>query len=315
MFLGAFRPEFPRTVLILFGGHSVRCLQFDPASVPSALVSAPMGPGILSGSVEDHRRRHPSSFLEVDAISGLEVLHSSTGRRGVVVSCAKGGVTLRLSNNATASFRLIPGAFRIDGRPVSLRVPRVADNVTKIGPAGSVVVPRTRARVAIESRIWVEGKHDAELVEKIWGDDLRHVGVVVEPMHGMDDLVGQVRSFDPGPNRRLGILLDHLIPGTKESREVDRLTRTLAPARPHVLVVGHPFVDVWEAVKPSVVGIEAWPEIRHGRPWKQGVCERLNVGEPALFWRRVLNSVSSFTDLDISLINSVERLIDFVEGD
>ena len=30
-----------------------------------------------------------------------------------------------------------------------------------------------RARVARASRIFVEGRHDAELVEKVWGDDLR----------------------------------------------------------------------------------------------------------------------------------------------
>ena len=39
---------------------------------------------------------------------------------------------------------------------------------------------RAQARVARQSRIYVEGRHDAELVERIWGDDLRHVGVVVE---------------------------------------------------------------------------------------------------------------------------------------
>ena len=36
----------------------------------------------------------------------------------------------------------------------------------------------------------MEGKHDAELVEKVWGHDLRIEGVVVEPLHGVDDLPG-----------------------------------------------------------------------------------------------------------------------------
>ena len=31
-----------------------------------------------------------------------------------------------------------------------------------------------------------------------------------------------------------------------------------------MLVVGHPFIDIWEAVKPSSVGIAAWPKIPHG---------------------------------------------------
>jgi hypothetical protein len=265
--------------------------------------------------VDEHRRRHPSTYLEVDAEPGLLVLHSATGRRGTVVSCAKGAVTLRLQNDAVVSMRLVPGAFRIDGRPVTLRIPRPKAREPDIGPSGSLGHPRPVARVARDSRIWVEGMHDAELIEKIWGDDLRHVGIVVEPLHGMDDLVEAVSEFGPSPDRRLGILLDHLVPGSKESREADRLTRALGAKRAHVLVVGHPFVDVWEAVKPSIVGIPEWPQVPMGRPWKQGVCMRLNVGEPALFWRRVLKSVTSFTDLDVSLINSVERLIDFAEGD
>lgn len=296
--------------------HSERCLQFLPQSVPSAQVSTRQGPGILSGPVDEHRRRHPSSYLEVEAEPGLEVVHSATGRRGVVVAAAKGAVTIRLRNDAIVKLRLSPGSFRIDGRPVSLCPvrPRTTESIPDIGPAGGLVERHAPARVAIDSRIWVEGIHDAELIEKIWGDDLRHVGIVVEPLHGMDDLTAAVKRFGPSRDRRLGILLDHLVPGTKESYEADLLVKSLGFTRTNVLIVGHPFVDVWEAVKPSVVGIDAWPSIPMGRPWKEGVCQRLNVGEPALFWRRILNSVTSFTDLDVSLINAVERLIDFAEG-
>ena len=43
--------------------------------------------------------------------------------------------------------------------------------------SGSRAVAGTRARVARGSRIWVEGRHDAELVEHVWGDDLRVEGV------------------------------------------------------------------------------------------------------------------------------------------
>lgn len=272
--------------------------------------------GILAGSIDDHRRRHPSSYLEVDAEQGLEVVHASTGRRGTVVSATKGAVTLRLPNEALVTLRLQSGAFRIDGRPVTLRIPKpdAPEPGRSFGPSGSIAATPHRARVALDSRIWVEGIHDAELIEKVWGDDLRHVGIVVEPMHGMNDLLSAVRKFAPTRQRRLGILLDHLIPGTKENWEADRVINTLGRSHDDVLIVGHPFVDVWEAVKPSVVGIPAWPEVPRGRPWKQGICDQLGAGEPALFWRRVLNSVSSITDLDTSLINSVERLIDFTEG-
>ena len=73
----------------------------------------------------------------------------------------------------------------------------------KLTASGSIKDPKQRARVARPSRIWVEGIHDADLLEKIWGDDLRSVGVVVEPMHGADDLPEAVRRFDPCPRRRL----------------------------------------------------------------------------------------------------------------
>ncbi len=69
------------------------------------------------------------------------------------------------------------------------------------------------ARVARASRLWVEGVHDAALLERIWGDDLRIEGVVVEPLDGIDELVAHVRDFRPGPQRRIGVLVDHLVPG------------------------------------------------------------------------------------------------------
>ena len=45
------------------------------------------------------------------------------------------------------------------------------------------------------------------------------------------------------------MLVDHLVPGSKESRIAASVTGA------DVLVVGHPYIDVWEAVKPSSVGI------------------------------------------------------------
>jgi hypothetical protein len=152
----------------------------------------------------------------------------------------------------------------------------------------------------------VEGLHDAELVERVWGHDLRVEGIVVEPMHGMDDLVAAVAEFEPGPQRRLGILVDHLVAGTKETRAAQQVVG------PHVLVTGHPFVDVWEAVKPATVGIRAWPRVPRGTDWKTGVCAALRWGEPADGARRVLGAVRSFRDLETPLIGAVEQLIDFV---
>ena len=175
-----------------------------------------------------------------------------------------------------------------------------------ITTSGSIAASSQPAKVAEASRIWVEGLHDAALVEKVWGDDLRDAGIVVEPLGGVDDLVAAVAEFGPASHRRLGILLDHLVHGTKESREA------AAATGPHVLIAGHPFVDIWAAIKPSAVGIDAWPDVPLGESWKDGICLRLGAEAPAAFWRRVLASVRDWRDLDVSLINAVERLIDFV---
>jgi len=152
----------------------------------------------------------------------------------------------------------------------------------------------------------VEGVHDAALVERVWGHDLRVEGVVVEPVEGIDDLADRVASFAPRRGRRLGVLVDHLVPGSKESRIVAQV------AGPHVLVTGHPYVDVWQAVKPRALGIAAWPEVPRGQPWKEGVCAALGVSDPQEMWRRVLGAVDSWNDVETPLVGAVERLIDFV---
>ena len=79
----------------------------------------------------------------------------------------------------------------------------------------------------------------------------------------------------------------------------------------NVLITGHPFVDVWEGVRPKVLGIDAWPQVPRGQPWKDGVCAALGV-DPARFWPQLRNRVHSFADLRPELVGAVERLIDFV---
>ena len=183
--------------------------------------------------------------------------------------------------------------------------------------SGSVAVPDVSARVARQSRIYVEGRHDAELVEKVWGDDLRIEGVVVEYLGGVDDLADHLRGFRPGPDRRVGVLVDHLVPGSKESRIADAVRRS--PVGPHVLVVGHPFVDIWQAVKPERLGLARWPEVPKREDWKRGTCQRLgwphrDQADIARAWKHVLGGVRGFQDLDPTLLGRVEELIDFVTG-
>jgi hypothetical protein len=262
------------------------------------------GRDVLAG---DWRRRR--AVPEVDAEPDLVVEDADSGFCGAVVGFDSGAVVLEDRRGRRRNFPLLPAAFLLDGRPVTLRRPAPSAPVRaarRRTASGSAAVEGVRARVAQASRIWVEGVHDAALVERIWGDDLRVEGVVVEPLDGIDALDAKVRAFAPDAGRRLGVLVDHLVPGSKESRIVARVTS------PHVLVTGHPYVDVWQAVKPSAVDIEAWPRVPAGQPWKEGVCAALGVAEPAQLWRHILSRVDSFHDLETPLINAVERLIDFV---
>ncbi len=250
------------------------------------------------------RPRPPAPQVEAEA--GLVVEEPVTGWCGAVVECDKERVSLEDRRGRVRVFPLGPG-FLLDGAPVVLvrPVPKPGAGL-RTTASGSIAVPGLRARTARGSRIWVEGKHDAELVERVWGDDLRVEGVVVEPLDGVDDLPARVRAFAPASGRRLGVLVDHLVAGSKESRVVAAVTGS------HVLVTGHPYVDVWQAVKPAAVGIRAWPAVPRGVPWKEGVCGALGWGEPWEGWRRVLAAVDSYQDLEVPLLQSVERLLDFV---
>jgi hypothetical protein len=131
---------------------------------------------------------------------------------------------------------------------------------------------------------------------------------VVEPLDGIDDLVAHVRAFAPTSERRIGVLVDHLVPGSKE-------TRIAAQVRdPNVLVNGHPYIDIWQAVKPTALGIDRWPEVPRGTNWKDGICAALRVSDPREMWRLVLGSVDSYADVEVPLLRAVEELIDFVTG-
>ncbi|EYR63458.1 hypothetical protein N866_20420 [Actinotalea ferrariae CF5-4] len=253
---------------------------------------------------------------------GLVVEDVSTGWVGAVVRTEKSGgmhvVVLEDRRGRTRTFPLGPG-FWVDGRPVELVAPAGAP--APAPPArtasGSVAVHGARARVARGSRIWVEGKHDAELVEKVWGDDLRLEGVVVEMLDGVDDLAAAVRDFAPSGDRRLGVLVDHLVAGSKESRIAADAVRA-APAGT-VLVLGHPYVDVWQAVRPERIGLDSWPRVERGTEWKRGILAHLGwpaseQADVARAWQRILGTVRDYRDLEPSLLGRVEELIDFVTG-
>ena len=254
----------------------------------------------------------------VEAVNGLVVECARTGWCGAVVGWQKGAdgwaVMLEDRHGTRRPFGLGP-SFLIDGELVTLTRPRAAAAVT--APArtasGSVAVPQQRARTARASRIWVEGRHDAELIERVWGADLRVEGVVVEELGGVDELPTRAREYRPGDGRRIGVLVDHLVPGSKETRIADAVTQEWPG---DVIVLGHPYIDVWQAIRPQVIGIDAWPVIPRGTPWKEGICEALGWGsDTGLAWRRLLGQVRDYTDLEPSLLGRVEELIDFVTAE
>ena len=261
----------------------------------------------------------PAPPRRVELKRGM-VLEDLNGWVGEVVRAERIGgeifFGLEDAHGRVKNFPLGIGYF-LEGEPVEIVAPTPRKTSgRKISRSGSVAVENAPARVARASRIWVEGLHDAELVEKVWGHDLRIEGIVVEPLHGVDDLATAVKEFSPGPERRLGILVDHLLKGTKEERVVAEAL-AVPGAAGNIKIVGHPFIDIWQAVKPQVLGNPAWPQVPRGEDWKKGILRRLgqphqNQEDVANAWKRILSRVDSYSDLDPTLLGPVESLIDFL---
>jgi Protein of unknown function (DUF3097) len=263
---------------------------------------------LVSGPRKPRSTEHPVEL-------GMVVEDAETGYVGAVVRVEYGRIDLEDRHGRTRGFPLGPG-YLLEGRPVILTAPRRPSPAGSDRTAsGSVAVSGARARVARASRIYVEGRHDAELIAQVWGEDLRIEGVVVEYLGGVDDLVGIVAEFRPGPGRRLGVLVDHLVAGSKEARIAEAVRK--GPGGPNTLVVGHPYVDIWQAVKPQRLGLAAWPNVPRDIEWKHGACRALdlphaNQADIASAWRRIRSRVRNWTDLEPELISRVEELIDFV---
>jgi hypothetical protein len=258
---------------------------------------------------------------EVPIELGMVLEDTQSGWVGAVTRVEKSGgmhvFCLEDRRGKSRTFELGYG-FLLDGRPVRLTppAPRKAPADPKRTASGSIAVEGVRARVARASRIWVEGKHDAELVEKVWGDDLRLEGIVVEPLHGVDDLAAAVADFRPGPERRLGILVDHLVAGSKESR-IAAQALSVPGAPGNVLIVGHPYVDVWQAIRPQTLGIPAWPNVPRGMDWKTGILKAFGwphetAEDVGLGWQKLLGAVRTYADLEPALLGRVEEVIDFL---
>ncbi|QAY60710.1 DUF3097 domain-containing protein [Microbacterium protaetiae] len=240
------------------------------------------------------------------------------GYCGAVVSVSGGLVELEDRRGKRRMFPLGPG-YLVDGEAVILVAPTPkAPGGLKRTASGSFAASDQRARIARASRIFVEGRHDAELVEKVWGADLRAEGVVVEYLQGVDLLDAALRDDPPSASRRYGVLVDHLVPGSKEARIAEAVER--GPHGAHVRIVGHPFIDVWQCVRPAALGITAWPVIGREVEWKVGICRAFGwpadeQADIARAWQHILSRVHSYRDLEPALLGRVEELIDFVTVD
>lgn len=260
------------------------------------------------------RERGFAKVTDVAAHKDLVVEVAQDGYCGAITRVESGMVELEDWKGRRRSFPL-GGGFMIDGKPVRLVVPKAKPKGPRRTASGSFAVADDRARTALPSRILVEGRHDAELVEKVWGADLRVEGVVVEYLQGIDRLDELLAEAPPTGTRRYGVLVDHLVAGSKETRMVEQIMR--GPHGSHLKIVGHPYIDVWQCITPAAMGIRSWPQIPRGTDWKTGICRAFgwpaeDQADIALAWKRILSRVTTFRDLEPALLGRVEELIDFV---
>ena len=269
-------------------------------------------------------RRPRSTPVHVEV--GMVLEDVSSGWVGAVTRVAKSGgvhlVELEDRRGARRSFPLGPG-FWLEGRPIEALPPRPAPASTqgwatasgrRVTNSGSFAPESSGPKVAKRSRIWVEGRHDADLIQHVWGEDLAEAGIAVQLLDGVDNLEDILEVFAPTERARAGVLVDHMVPRSKESRIAETVSGRWPGA---VLVLGHPFVDIWQAVKPERLGLRAWPQIPRGVDIKHGTLAALgwphaDQRDIAIGWKRILSTVRTYRDLEPALLGRVEELIDFV---
>lgn len=272
-------------------------------------------------------RRVRSTPVHVEI--GMVLEDVSSGWVGAVTRVEKSGgihlLELEDRRGVCRSFPLGPG-FWLDGRPIEALPPRAAASTSVFNPAqvsasgrritnsGSFAPASNAPKVAKRSRIWVEGRHDAELIQHVWGEDLAEAGIAVQLLEGVDNLEAILDDFGPTDTARAGVLVDHWVTGSKESRIAEAVSARWPGS---VLVLGHPFIDIWQAVKPSRLGLESWPHVPRGTDIKHGTLEALGWAHAdqrdiAIGWKRILSTVRTYRDLEPALLGRVEELIDFV---
>ncbi|MCD4558023.1 DUF3097 family protein [Schaalia sp. lx-100] len=294
--------------------------------MPPATYDDPYGPDVLAYNPHPQRPRS----REVPVELGMVLEDVSTGWVGAVVHVEKsGGMHVIVLEDRRGRRRTFPlgGGFWLEGEPIialpplktsSMKASQARAMTTPLGRrltnSGSIAAERNVPRVARASRLWVEGKHDAELIQHVWGDDLADVGVAVQMLEGVDHLGEILDDFAPDEYRRAGVLVDHMVHGSKEWRIAQEANKRWGTS---ILIVGHPFIDIWQAVKPARLGLTHWPDIPRGEDIKTGTLRYLGwphdtQADIARAWRKILGAVNSYKDLEPELLGRVEELIDFV---
>ena len=188
-------------------------------------------------------------------------------------------------------YRNLPGTFAVEGTPthlVPVRAPSADD-----GPRASPTASRTASGSRARRRR--EGARRARKPDLGRGRARRRVGRAGlgrrsahrgdrgrAPRRRRRTWPTRCARSIPTGNTASACSSTTWSPGSKEARLAE------AVRHPHVLVTGTPYVDVWQAVRPSAVGIDAWPVVPKGQDWKTGVCAALGVDDPRAMWRRIL---------------------------
>ena len=258
--------------------------------------------------------RRPRAPRRIPARKGLWLEDAATQFYGRLVAADRSTVSLEDADGLRRAFAR-DTVFLDEEGAITLDFTKAAPTARARSASGSFLVKSAPARVARAGRIFVEGRHDAELVEKVWGHDLRVEGVAVLYLEGADHLDEVLDDFAPTPSRRAGVLLDHLVRGSKESRIAEGIVRSYGADG--VRITGHPYIDVWQAVRPERLGMREWPVIPRGQSWKHGICAALgwphdDQADIANAWQRILGRVRDWRDLEPAMIGRVEELIDFV---
>ena len=180
---------------------------------------------------------------------GLVVTQRGTPFTGRVIEARGDRMTIRDERTGREHLcRLTPGGFVVDGRPVTPgpagrqagRPDTPADaHRIGLGRARPAAPPASPGPAASSSRASTTPSSSS-------GCGATTCGSRASWSSGSTAPTTCPRSSGrsgPAPGRRLGVLLDHLVLGSKEQR----LAATLD--HPDVLVTGHPFVDVWQAVQ------------------------------------------------------------------